>query len=67
VDSVLREVKNLQGRILPELYNLADDPGCKKNLLSEKHQIVSDLHAQYLEFLRGKKYPENCLQYFRTV
>lgn len=67
VDSVLREVKNLQGKIIPELYNLADDPDCKKNLLSEKHNIASDLHAQYLEFLRGKKCPENCLQYFRTV
>ena len=67
VDSVIREVKNLQGKILPEIYNLEEDPGCKKNLMNEKHNIASDLHAKYLEFLRSKQYPESYLQYFRTV
>lgn len=67
VDSVIRELKNLQGKILPELYNLEDDPGCKKNLMNEKHNIASDIHTKYLEFLRSKKYPESYLQYFRTV
>jgi hypothetical protein len=67
VDSVIREVKNLQGKILPELYNSEDDPGCKKNLITEKHNIASDLHTKYLEFLRSKEYPESYLPYFRTV
>jgi len=67
VDSVLREVKNLQGKILPELYNLEKDPGCLKNLVNENHNMASDLHTKYLEFLKGKHYPESYLQYFRNV
>ncbi len=68
VDSIVREVKNLQGEIRPELYNLRDDPACRMNLIDKNHSVAQDLHAGYLEFLKGKKYPEQYLQqYFRTV
>jgi len=52
---------------MPELYNLADDPGCTKNVISEKHDIAEGLRKEYVTFLRSRKYPEEYLQYFRTV
>ena len=52
---------------MPELYNLADDPGCTKNIINEKHDIAVSLRDEYVMFLRSRKYPEQYLQYFHSV
>jgi arylsulfatase A-like enzyme len=67
VDSRIREVRNLQGEIRPELYHLARDPGCEKNLFSENRAQAESLHTAYWDFLKAKKIPENHLQYFRVL
>lgn len=67
VDSIVREVRNLQGEIRPELYNLARDPSCTKNVISESHKSASDLHAVFIDFLKSKKYPGDYIKYFRSV
>ncbi len=67
VDSIVRKVKELQGEIHPELYNLKRDPKCEKNLFSSEHSVATRLHAAYLEFLEGKKYPAERLGLFRHM
>jgi arylsulfatase A-like enzyme len=67
VDSILRKVKEEQGEIHPELYNLKRDPKCEKNLFSGEHSVAARLHAAYLEFLEGKKYPRERLELFRHL
>jgi arylsulfatase A-like enzyme len=67
VDSRVRQVTNMQGEIHPELYHLAGDPGCLKNVLSDKPAIAADLHQAYVEFLRGKGIPESFLQHFQKL
>lgn len=39
------------GSMMPELYNLADDIGEKKNLASEKPELVASLQADYKVWL----------------
>ena len=67
VDSKVRQLKNVQDEFMPELYNLADDLGCSKNVITEKHDIAVGLRKEFVTFLRSRKYPEEYLQYFRTV
>jgi arylsulfatase A-like enzyme len=67
VDSIAREVRNLQGEIRPELYHVAEDPGCKKNVISERHQTAENLRAAYLDFLRRRGYPRDFMQRFRPL
>lgn len=67
VDSKVRELKNVQAEFMPELYDLADDPGCTKNIINDKHDIAVSLRKEFVTFLRSRKYPEEYLQYFRTV
>ena len=58
VDSTIREVREIQGDVSPELYHLAQDPGCEKNLIGGHRGVAQDLHAAYVEFLQSKKIPE---------
>jgi arylsulfatase A-like enzyme len=67
VDSIVRQVRNLQGEICPELYNVARDPGCTRNVIGESHKSASDLHAVFIDFLKRKKYPGDYIKYFRLV
>ena len=67
VDSRVRQVTDIQGEIHPELYHLAEDPGCLKNLISDKPSVAASLHQAYVDFLRGKGIPEGFLQYFRNL
>ena len=67
VDSRVRQVTDMQGEIHPELYHLAEDPGCLKNVISDKPSVVASLHRAYLEFLRSKGIPESLLQHFRSL
>jgi len=67
VDSIVREAKVLEGEIRPELYHLTQDPGCEKNLINQNRSVAVQLHAAYVEFLRSRKFPENRLQYLRTL
>ncbi len=67
VDSIVRKVKELQGEVQPELYHLAQDPKCERNLISENHSVAERLHAAFLEFLGSKKYPKERLEYFRRL
>ena len=67
VDSTIREVRKIQGDVSPELYHLAQDPGCEKNLIGGHRGVAQDLHAAYVEFLQSKKIPESHLRYFRRI
>lgn len=68
VDSIVREVRDVQGEIRPELYYLPDDPGCEKNVISEKLSVAGQLYGAYVGFLKSRHYPENYLeQYFHIV
>jgi arylsulfatase A-like enzyme len=67
VDSIVRKVKELQGEIHPELYNLKRDPKCEKNLFSSEHAVAERLHAAYIEFLESRKYPPKRLELFRHL
>jgi len=64
VDSIVRQVKELQGEIRPELYHLARDPKCEKNLISEDPSVAARLHEAFLNFLSSRKYPQERLAYF---
>jgi len=67
VDSIVRRVKEEQGEIHPELYNLKRDPQCEKNLFSNEHSIPARLHSAFIEFLESKKYPRERLELFRHL
>jgi arylsulfatase A-like enzyme len=67
VDSIVRKVKELQGEIHPELYNLKRDPKCEKDLFSSEHAVAERLHAAHIEFLEREKYPRDRLELFRHL
>lgn len=68
VDSVLRRVKTLEpGPFGPELYNLADDPNCERNLVTERREVAEAMHQTYYEFLVSKNVPQDHLEYFQTI
>ena len=68
VDSTLRSVKTLEkGPIKPELYNLKQDPGCRKNVIADNADKARELHKRYLKFLEEKNVPEKHLQFFRHI
>ena len=67
IDSIVRKVKELQGEIRPELYHLAQDRQCERNLIRENQSVAERLHAAFLEFLESKRYPKERLEYFRRL
>ena len=67
VDSRLREIKTVQGDIRPELYDLASDPGCEKNVIDAHRGKARDLQEAYLTFLKERQIPEAHLEYFREL
>ena len=66
VDGILREVASLQGEVKPELYHLASDPGCEKDLISARSAEAVRLHGALVEFLQGHGVAESHLKYFRA-
>ncbi|MBI1982739.1 MAG: sulfatase-like hydrolase/transferase, partial [Acidobacteria bacterium] len=67
VDSIVRKVKEEQGEIHPELFNLERDPICEKNLFGSEPAVAARLHAAYIEFLESKDYPRERLEMFRHL
>jgi arylsulfatase A-like enzyme len=68
VDSVERERADLEkGEFPPELYHLASDPGCEKNVIGDRRDAAEELHARYYDFLVEAGVPEGHRKYFRAI
>jgi arylsulfatase A-like enzyme len=68
VDSLLRSVKTLeQGPVRPELYHLATDPGCTRNVLDANPTTAEALHQEYVRFLEAAGVPERHLRFFHEL
>ncbi|MCD6405653.1 MAG: sulfatase [Planctomycetes bacterium] len=64
VDSVRRTEKALYKPDEPgiELYDLAADPAGEKDVARENPQVVRDLHAKYVEFLKAIDTPPESIE-----
>lgn len=69
VDSLVREVRMIEGRVGPELYHLPSDPGCLKNRFADpdRYAEAQRLHAGLVAFLETHEVPERHLRFFRTL
>lgn len=69
VDSLVREVKLIEGRVGPELYHLATDPACLTNRFSDPSvaEEAKRLHAGLVAFLEAHDVPERHLRFFRSL
>ena len=56
------------GKNVPaELYYIPDDPKQQKNLAAEKPEIVKQLHADYVEMLKGIDCPDDRLELRKEI
>jgi arylsulfatase A-like enzyme len=70
VDSVVREERQLEGDLRPELYRLADDPGCLVNRFGEGGEALRAarrLHAQFVAFLEREGMRPDHVDHYRTL
>ena len=70
VDSVIRQVRQLEDDLRPELYRLADDPGCERNRYDrddEARAAAKRLHGAFVAFLEEQGMREDHLRFFRTL
>ena len=58
---------NSNKRFAPELYDLASDPGCEKNVIDAHRGKARDLQEAYLTFLKERQIPEAHLEYYREL
>ncbi len=68
VDSVKREQTPIEKeQFPPELYHLASDPNCEKNVIAEKLDEAKRLHSLYYDFLVKSGVPDRHLRFYRTI
>jgi arylsulfatase A-like enzyme len=67
VDDRERTLGTLEDGFAPELYCVVDDPGCSRNLLDDRRDVVMSLHAKFVAFLEGSAMRREHLPYFQEV
>ena len=61
------DVRAVHCEVGPELYRLADDPCCQKNVVNHYPQTAKLLRSAYVEFLNRQGTPASRLQYYRPI
>jgi arylsulfatase A-like enzyme len=68
VDSQKRWVSKLSGEsLVPELYDLTEDPGCIRNVIADQRDPAQRLHQQFLAFLKRSPMRRDHLDFFRNL
>lgn len=68
VDSDRRLVAPVSGEpLVPELYDLASDPGCEKNVVAAEKDRARELHRRFVDFLRQSPMRREHLPFFQAI
>lgn len=70
VHSVVREERQLEADIRPELYRLTDDPGCLVDRFGEGGEARAQaerLHGQFVAFLEREGMRPDHVDHYRTL
>jgi arylsulfatase A-like enzyme len=68
VDSEERQVAPLTGeKLVPELYDLRLDPGCRTNVRAANKERAVDLHRRFVEFLKHSPMRKEHVAFFERM
>jgi arylsulfatase A-like enzyme len=68
IDSQQRTLAPLtQERIVPELYDLKNDPGCRTNIAAREPDRARELHRRLVQFLTGRGLRRDFLPFFQKI